>query len=115
MKNDAVLATALAVLTVLTLKVESGQAISCGQVKSTLVQCLEFLSGGLGPSPACCSGVGNLKAMTPTTADRRAACGCLKDAAGRYPSIQPDKASQLPQACGIQIGVPITKDVDCST
>ncbi|KAJ0028207.1 hypothetical protein Pint_35771 [Pistacia integerrima] len=68
-----------------------------------------------GPSPVCCDGFRNLKAMTPTTGDRLAACECMKEAAGRYASLKPDKASQLPQACGVQIGVPITKDVDCST
>ncbi|XP_031268518.1 non-specific lipid-transfer protein A-like [Pistacia vera] len=103
------------VLTVLLLTVEPGRAISCGQVDSALAHCLEFLTGGPGPSPVCCDGVMNLKAMTPTIGDRRAACECMKEAAGHYASLKSDKASQLPQACGVQIGVPITKDVDCST
>ncbi|KAF7048385.1 hypothetical protein CFC21_057164 [Triticum aestivum] len=53
-------------------------AISCGQVNSALGPCLTYARGGAGPSAVCCSGVKRLAAATQTTADRRAACNCLK-------------------------------------
>lgn len=95
--------------------VERGQAaITCGQVDSFLAPCLAYLTGEAKPSRACCTGVEYLKDNTPTTADRQAACKCIKDAATRYRGIKLDKARQLPKECGVDIGVPITPDIDCS-
>ncbi|KAJ4729619.1 Non-specific lipid-transfer protein [Melia azedarach] len=111
MKKAFVLA---AMMVVALFTVDQGQAITCGQVDSYMAPCLEFLRGGASPSPGCCTGVQNLRASTPTQGDRRAACECLKQAASHYTGIKPEKASQLPKACGVEIDVPISKDVDCS-
>ncbi|GAV59992.1 Tryp_alpha_amyl domain-containing protein, partial [Cephalotus follicularis] len=99
------------------LMVEPGQAaISCSQVESSLAPCLPYLTLAQrgAPSATCCTGVRNIKTMTLTTPDRRAACECVKTAASRYRGIKPDAASQLPKQCGVDIGIPITKDVDCN-
>ncbi|ESR50832.1 hypothetical protein CICLE_v10033516mg [Citrus x clementina] len=90
-------------------------AITCGQVDSSLASCIPYLmGGGNNPAAACCDGLKNLKAITPTTADRRAACDCVKAAAARYPNIKEDAASSLPTKCGVQIGIPISKTTNCA-
>ncbi|CAL1392790.1 unnamed protein product [Linum trigynum] len=66
------------------------------------------------PEPASCDGVRSLKASTPTADDRRAACGCVKAAAARYP-VKDAAASSLPSKCGVDIGIPISKAIDCQT
>ncbi|KAK9273469.1 hypothetical protein L1049_018279 [Liquidambar formosana] len=80
----------LGVLAMIQFMAKPGQAtnITCGQVDSCLAPCIPYLTGGGEPVPACCDGVKNLKAMTPTTEDRRAACTCVKEAADRYQNIK---------------------------
>ncbi|OAY49409.1 non-specific lipid-transfer protein A-like [Manihot esculenta] len=93
-----------------------GEAIDCGQVSSSLAPCIPFLTGGdASPSSGCCSGVKNLNSLAQTTADRRAACDCIKTAAARYPNIKDDAASSLPQKCGIDFNIPISKSTDCQS
>ncbi|KAF7833382.1 non-specific lipid-transfer protein A-like [Senna tora] len=52
------------------------------------------------------------QSSTPTQDDRRAACQCLKDTAAQFP-IREDRAKALPQS-GVEVGVPISKDIKCS-
>ncbi|KAF7833379.1 non-specific lipid-transfer protein A [Senna tora] len=88
--------------------------IDCEKLKLALSPCLQYLTGiTTDPSPACCNGMETLKSSTPTQDDRRAACQCLKDAAAQFP-IREDRAKALPQSCGIEVGVPISKDIKCS-
>ncbi|EEF50265.1 non-specific lipid-transfer protein A-like [Ricinus communis] len=91
-----------------------GEAVDCGQVNSSLASCIPFLTGGVAsPSASCCAGVQNLKTLAPTTADRRAACDCIKAAAARFPTIKQDAASSLPKKCGVDINIPISKTTNC--
>nr|ACM78614.1 lipid transfer protein 2 [Tamarix hispida] len=86
-------------------------AISCGTVVSKLAPCLGFLRGGGSPPPACCSGIRNLQSMARSTPDRQAACGCLKSASA---GVNMRNAAALPGKCGVNIGYPISRSVDCS-
>ncbi|KAF7833378.1 Non-specific lipid-transfer protein A [Senna tora] len=88
--------------------------IDCEKLKLALSPCLQYLTGiTTDPSPACCNGMETLKSSTPTQDDRRAACQCLKDAAAQFP-IREDRAKALPQSCGVEVGVPISKDIKCN-
>ncbi|CAI0552464.1 unnamed protein product [Linum tenue] len=108
-----VLVIALAMIQLVTAGGEEG--ISCGQVDAYLIPCVPYLTTGAGdPAPKCCDGVRSLKANTATADDRRAACGCVKAAAGRYP-VKDEAASSLPTKCGVDIGIPISKAIDCQT
>ncbi|XP_021607065.1 non-specific lipid-transfer protein A [Manihot esculenta] len=71
--------------------------------------------GDAAPLEACCAAVKNLQALAPTSADRRATCERIKTAAARCPNIKDDAASSLPQKCGIQLNIPISKTTDSST
>ncbi|KAJ4726418.1 Non-specific lipid-transfer protein [Melia azedarach] len=94
--------------------VKPGEAVTCGQVDASLASCIPYLMAGGSPSAACCDGVKNLKTITPTTADKRAACDCVKAAAAKYPNIKEDAASSLPKKCGVDMNIPISKTTDCA-
>ncbi|KAM7508020.1 hypothetical protein LguiA_018473 [Lonicera macranthoides] len=66
------------------------------------------------PSQACCTGVTNLKNMTPSQADRQQACQCVKDAAAKYPNLKPDNAANLPKKCNVPVNIPISPSTNCA-
>ncbi|WCJ22999.1 Non-specific lipid-transfer protein [Euphorbia peplus] len=93
-----------------------GEAIDCSQVNPCLASCITYLTGAdAAPSTGCCAGVKKLKTLAPTTADRQAACECVKAAAAHYPNIKDDAASSLPKKCGVELNIPISKTTDCKT
>ncbi|PNX92038.1 non-specific lipid-transfer protein [Trifolium pratense] len=101
-------------LVLLLLIVEQGNAFDCEEAKTSLFPCGIFLIGAdTEPSTTCCSGVNNLKSSTPTVADRRAACECLKEAASHFPNIREDLAASLPQLCCVDINFTINKNINC--
>ncbi|KAJ9188530.1 hypothetical protein P3X46_003881 [Hevea brasiliensis] len=104
----------LVVVALVLFMVMPGEAVDCGQVSSCLASCIPFLTGGeASPSSPCCTGIKNLEALAPTTADRRAACERVKTAAALYPNIKEDAASSLPKKCGVELNIPISKTTDC--
>ncbi|KAI3444790.1 hypothetical protein Pfo_001455, partial [Paulownia fortunei] len=101
----------IAVLAVISLVLQPGHAVTCGQVDAALVPCISYLTGhgGDSPSPACCSGVKAVKGMAQTTADKRACCGCVKAAANRYADLKDEAAQSLPTKCGVQMDIPVSR------
>ena len=90
-------------------------AVTCGQVSSAIGPCIAYARGtGSGPSAACCSGVRSLNSAARSTADRRAACNCLKSAAGRVSGLKLGNAASIPSKCGVSIPYTISPNVDCS-
>ncbi|KAJ9683675.1 hypothetical protein PVL29_019307 [Vitis rotundifolia] len=75
---------------------EPARAITCADVNKALAPCISYLTGGGGPTSACCG-------------------GCAKDAASRNPNIKEDAAAALPTKCGVQTNIPISRSTDCST
>ncbi|XP_031260303.1 non-specific lipid-transfer protein A-like [Pistacia vera] len=95
--------------------VKPGEAVQCGQVAASLASCMPYLeAAGQNPSTACCDGVRNIKAITPTTADRQAACECVKSAAAKHPNINQDAASSVPGKCGVPLNIPISPYTNCA-
>ncbi|XP_039798131.1 non-specific lipid-transfer protein-like [Panicum virgatum] len=93
----------------------SEAAVTCGQVNSAIGPCIAYARGsGSGPSSACCSGVRSLNSAARSTADRRAACNCLKSAAGRVSGLNAGNAASIPSKCGVSIPYTISPSVDCS-
>jgi hypothetical protein len=91
-------------------------AITCGQVSSALGPCLAYARGtGNSPSAGCCSGVKNLAGLAKTTADRKAACGCLKRTLGSVSGLKAANAAGIPSKCGVSIPYPISTSVNCNT
>lgn len=89
-------------------------AVSCGQVASSLFPCLTYLrNGGVVPD-TCCAGVKGLNSAAKSTADKKTACGCLKNAYNALPGIQAPLASSLPSKCGVSIPYKISPNTDCN-
>ncbi|KAB2056129.1 hypothetical protein ES319_A11G083000v1 [Gossypium barbadense] len=78
--------------------VKQGQAaVTCKQVDDALAACVPYLTNG----------------GAETTADRQAACNCVKQAAARIPTIKEDDAATLPAKCHVQVDFPISKNTNC--
>ncbi|MBC2899274.1 hypothetical protein CFC21_112125 [Triticum aestivum] len=86
--------------------------VSCGQVSSALSPCIPYARGnGANPPAACCSGVRSLASSARSTADKQAACKCIKSAAA---GLIPGKAAGIPTKCGVSVPYAISSSVDCS-
>ncbi|KAI3666835.1 hypothetical protein L6452_41873 [Arctium lappa] len=90
------------------------EAITCGQVTSSLVACIGYLTKGGPVPPACCSGVVGLNNAAKTTADRQTTCGCLKGIFAANSAINVGNAASLAGKCGLNIPYKITPTIDCS-
>ena len=106
----------LACVLVICMVVAGGEAaISCGQAASALSPCISYLTtGGTMPPAACCSGVKKLSSAATTTADRQAACKCLKNLSTSISGLNLGLASGLPGKCGVSISYKISPSTDCS-
>ncbi|GLT74778.1 hypothetical protein SLA2020_465540 [Shorea laevis] len=114
MASSLTLKLACAVLLCMTLSASVAQAITCGQVSSSLAQCLNYIKGSGTLPPGCCSGVKSLNAAAKTTADRKTACNCLKTLASSVSGINYSIAAGLPGKCGVSIPYSISPNTDCS-
>ncbi|CAL1378442.1 unnamed protein product [Linum trigynum] len=90
-------------------------AITCGQVTSSLAPCLGYLTGSGPVTPGCCNGVRSLNGAAQTTPDRQAACECLKSTAGSVRGLDLSKAAGLPGACGVNIPYKISPSTNCKS
>ena len=89
-------------------------SISCGKLASELSPCLDYLKKGGAVPPGCCSGIKALSSASKTTADRQAACTCLKNLSKSYTGLNLGLASGLPGKCGVSIPYKISPSTDCS-
>ncbi|CAK7339023.1 unnamed protein product [Dovyalis caffra] len=89
-------------------------AISCGQVTSSLSQCIGYVQKGGAVPPLCCSGIRSVNSAAKTTPDRQGVCNCLKSLAGRLSGVRYDLAAGLPSKCGVSIPYKISPSTDCS-
>nr|AAM00272.1 lipid transfer protein 1 [Euphorbia lagascae] len=108
----------VAVLVVALMVVASGMyanAITCGQVSSSLAPCVNFLKSGGAPSPQCCNGLGGMVNQAKSTADKQAACNCLKTAAKNMPGLNPANAESLPSKCKVNIPYKISFSTNCNS
>ena len=105
----------MAVLCVLVMGPSAEAAITCGGIVSKLSPCLPYATHKA-PAlpPACCSAISSIKAAASTTADRQAACSCLKSVAGKYAGLDLGLVSSIPGKCNVNIGYPLSTTVDCT-
>ncbi|PIN10576.1 hypothetical protein CDL12_16831 [Handroanthus impetiginosus] len=106
-----VLAVAIAVTL---LAAPAAAAISCSDVIKDIKPCINYLKSGSGAPPSdCCAGASSLASAATSTADKQAACACLKNAAKNL-NVKPELAKSLPGSCGISSPIQISPSVDCS-
>lgn len=103
------------VLLALAVAEKASAAVSCGDVTSAIAPCMAYAKGkAAAPSDGCCSGVRTLNGKASTAADRRAACGCLKNLAGSFKGVNMGNAASIPGKCSVSVSFPISSNVDCS-
>ena len=90
------------------------QAITCGQVTSSVMPCAGYITSGKGPAPACCNGIKSVMAAARTPSDRRTVCNCLKSAAGKFTGFNPKNAETLPSKCGVNVPYKISTSTNCA-
>ncbi|KAI3426730.1 Non-specific lipid-transfer protein [Psidium guajava] len=110
----AVLALFVALFLLSTRVPVSESAVSCSDVLKDLKPCVSYLKSGSGmPPAACCAGVSALANVATSSADKKAACACIKNAAQKMnPNAQ--LAQALPGNCKITLPVAVSANVDCS-
>lgn len=104
----------LFVVAILQFMVLPGQAMTCDQVDSLLSPCIRYLTHDVEPGPACCNGVRSVKDLAQNTMDKRQVCSCLKEDANRYSNLKDDAARALPKKCGVQIDIPVSRNINCN-
>ncbi|XP_047956716.1 non-specific lipid-transfer protein 8-like [Salvia hispanica] len=105
---------AILFLAVLAAVAAPSRAITCSDVMKDLRPCINYLKSGSGTPPSpCCAGASSLAASATGTADKQAACTCIKNAAKSI-TIKPELAKALPGNCGISMPFQISPNVDCS-
>ncbi|KAI6692132.1 hypothetical protein NL676_019842 [Syzygium grande] len=110
----AVLALSIALFLLSTRVPVSQSVISCSDVLKDLRPCVSYLKSGSGmPPPACCAGVSALANAATSSADKKAACACIKNAAQKMNPNQ-QLAQALPANCKITLPVAVSPNVDCS-
>ncbi|KAK7384885.1 hypothetical protein VNO78_30590 [Psophocarpus tetragonolobus] len=109
----------LAFLVVLILKttaIEPKNDFDCLKAKFSLVSCVGYLTDIVDKPPiACCDAIAGVKSAAPTKADRVAACECLTTVASQFPNLDEARIVSLPKVCGVDIGFPISKQMNCSS
>ena len=90
------------------------EAITCGQVTSSLVACFGYLSKGGPVPPTCCKGVVGLNNAAKTIVDRQITCGCLKGILVATPGINVGNAASLPGKCVVNIPYKVASTIDCT-
>ena len=115
MASSAVVKIACIVVMVMVVAAPAAEAITCGQVTSSLAPCINYAKSGGNIPPACCNGIKSLNSAAKTTADRQAACRCLQSAAGSIKGINLSLVSGLPGKCGVNIPYKISPSTNCNT
>ena len=108
-------ACVVAVMCMVVVSAPMAQAITCGQVVSALAPCMSYLQNGGAVPAQCCNGVRGLNSAAKNTADRQAACNCIKQAAGNVPNFNANNAAGLPGKCGVNIPYKISTSTNCAT
>ncbi|XP_050383563.1 non-specific lipid-transfer protein 1-like [Argentina anserina] len=111
---SAVMKLTLVALMCIVVAVPVAQAITCGQVTSNVAPCFSYVKSGGAVPAACCNGVRKLNSMAKTTADRKATCNCLKNAAGSIKGLNPSLAAGLPGKCGVNVPYKISTSTNCN-
>ncbi|KAJ0438944.1 putative plant lipid transfer protein/Par allergen [Helianthus annuus] len=89
-------------------------AITCGQVASSLAPCIGYLTKGGAVTPACCGAITGLNNAAKSTPDRQTTCGCLKGVLASNSGINLGNANSLPGKCGLNIPYKLSPSTDCS-
>nr|BAX24990.1 hypothetical protein [Oryza minuta] len=114
--------SAVAVVVVVVLVAGAGLAAAgtkdlCGLSETAFSDCTAYVAGGEPVlSRRCCRGLGDIRDLAATAAQRRAVCACILEemlaaGAGR---VNSGRAAGLPAACNVRIGfIPTSPNFNC--
>ncbi|XP_074352780.1 non-specific lipid-transfer protein 1-like [Apium graveolens] len=90
-------------------------AINCVNLQNSLKKCVGYLKhGGRSVRGSCCNAVRSLNTKARSTADRRQACRCIKQAVSTFRRIISANVASLPGKCGLRIPYRISPSLDCN-
>lgn len=89
-------------------------AMSCSEVKDSLLPCIPYVLIGGSVAKGCCEGLKTVVKQATTTPERQNVCNCLKSAASSVTDEQFDRAAGIPKQCGVDLKFKLTRDIDCS-
>ncbi|KAM7505747.1 hypothetical protein LguiB_004651 [Lonicera macranthoides] len=90
--------------------------IPCGTVTMKAAPCLNFATGkDAKPAPACCTGLTQLAGSVKSVSDKKDICRCLKNGVKSIGGVQDKFLTQIPTACKIKVGFPVSISVNCET
>ncbi|KAL6146324.1 hypothetical protein ACLB2K_057005 [Fragaria x ananassa] len=89
-------------------------AMTCNQIQGGMAPCLGYLTKGGTPTTGCCTNLRNMVNSATSTVDRQNACKCLKAAAAKFQTINPDNAAKLPSNCNVNIPYKISTNTNCA-
>ncbi|CAO2200037.1 unnamed protein product [Urochloa humidicola] len=91
-------------------------AVTCAAVDANLLPCVGYVTGKEAVPPGeCCAGVKRIRALPSSTAERRQACECVKQAAAKFAGLNANAIASLPTQCGAPLPFPLTLNFDCTT
>jgi hypothetical protein len=95
----------------------TANAISCDDVADAFAPCLSYDDDdGEAPMPSteCCEGIHGIADATQSTADKRAACSCLKNLLTMVSGMEPEEVARIPSQCQVNLPFAISATADCS-
>lgn len=102
----------VAVVALLLCLIVVSESATCDSVMKDLTPCKSSLKGGA-VAESCCKGMRTLNAASKTTAQRKSACECIKKLAKSY-KVNAQTAKSMTNHCKVDIGYPISANVDCT-
>ncbi|GLJ38006.1 hypothetical protein SUGI_0773500 [Cryptomeria japonica] len=109
----AVLGVTIAMALVISVFNSCHAQLTCPAIASALTPCLGYIVNGGQVPPKCCDGVRKVSDMAKTSTDKQTACQCIKTAATSIKPL-PSSLTNLPKACAVNIGIPVSLTTDCS-
>ena len=90
-------------------------ALAVVMAAAALAPCIPYATGKASALPSsCCGGVRSLNSAARTSADRQAACRCLKSLASTVKSVNMGTVATIPGKCGVPVPFPISMSTDCN-
>lgn len=106
----------VAALTMLLLMFETGESLTCEELKKVVVPCVPYVTGlTSAPSALCCDGIKNWNEIANTTEIRQMECNCAKEGAKHAPNLKEHALKDLPSKCNQTFSFVISKDSDCNS
>nr|BAX25162.1 lipid transfer-like protein [Oryza meyeriana var. granulata] len=95
----------------------AGTSDLCGVAKTAFSDCTAYVAGGEPVvSRRCCRGLGDIRELAVTAAQRRAVCTCIlaEMLAAGAGKINSGRAAGLPAACNVRVGfIPTSPKFNC--